>query len=106
MSSFLCAISTIVRCDESCLRNQHRVKVNLSTSANGGTVIGSSAMVTAIRILRPDGLMDRARLLGVCPVCGGTLYLADVDRARKVETWECAQTECAHTEDAPSPSSR
>lgn len=41
-----------------------------------------------------------------CPVCGGTLYLAEADRARKVETWECAEAECEHTEDDPSPSSR
>jgi hypothetical protein len=52
---------------------------------------------------RFDGSRPSSR---VCPVCGGTLYLADVDRARKVETWECARMECVHTEDAPSPSSR
>ena len=41
-----------------------------------------------------------------CPICGGTLYLAEVDNSRKVETWECAETECSHTADVPSPSSR
>jgi len=41
-----------------------------------------------------------------CPLCAGTLYLAEVDHARKVETWECAETECDYTDEALSPSSR
>ena len=41
-----------------------------------------------------------------CPLCKGTLYLAEVDHALKVETWECAQMECNHSEEIPSPSSR
>jgi ssDNA-binding Zn-finger/Zn-ribbon topoisomerase 1 len=41
-----------------------------------------------------------------CPTCGGTLYLAEVNRGRKVETWECAEMECDYAEDLPSPSSR
>lgn len=41
-----------------------------------------------------------------CPVCGGTLYLAEVDHAQKIETWECAEIECDHSEDVLSPSSR
>jgi hypothetical protein len=41
-----------------------------------------------------------------CPVCGGTLYLSEVDHIQKVETWECAETNCDHTEDVLSPSSR
>lgn len=41
-----------------------------------------------------------------CPVCAGTVYLAEVDRVRKVETWDCAEIECDYTEDVSSPSSR
>jgi len=41
-----------------------------------------------------------------CPTCGGTLFLARVDQSRKVETWECAVTECNYTEDVRSPSGR
>ncbi len=41
-----------------------------------------------------------------CPICGGTLYLAEVDHTLKVETWDCAEIECAYTEDVISPSSR
>ena len=54
-----------------------------------------------------DGEFDASRVSNrECPVCGGTLYLAEVDRALKVETWECAEMECDYTEDVPSPSSR
>jgi hypothetical protein len=54
-----------------------------------------------------DGEFDGSRVSSrKCRVCGGTLYLADVDRALKVETWECAEIECDYTEDVPSPSSR
>jgi len=41
-----------------------------------------------------------------CPLCGGILYLAEVDHALKVETWECAEMKCSYTEDVLSPSSR
>lgn len=41
-----------------------------------------------------------------CRICGGTLYLIEVDHALKVETWECAEMDCAYTEDVASPSSR
>lgn len=54
-----------------------------------------------------DGLFDASRFSSrECRLCGGTLYLAEVDGARKVETWECAEIECVYTEDAVSPSSR
>jgi hypothetical protein len=54
-----------------------------------------------------DGQFDASRSSSrVCPTCGGTLYLAEVDKALKVETWECAEIECNYTEDDPSPSSR
>jgi len=54
-----------------------------------------------------DGQFDASRSsLRQCRICGGTLYLADVDRSMKVETWECAELECAFTEDIASPSSR
>jgi len=41
-----------------------------------------------------------------CPTCGATLYLAEVNQVLKVETWECAETDCKYTEDISSPSSR
>jgi hypothetical protein len=41
-----------------------------------------------------------------CPTCERTLFLAEVNRVRKVETWECAETECDFGQDVPSPSSR
>ncbi len=54
-----------------------------------------------------DGQFDASRLsFRECPTCGGTLYLAEVDQAQKVETWECAEMECNYSEDVPSPSSR
>jgi hypothetical protein len=54
-----------------------------------------------------DGQFDVSRMASrQCPTCGGTLYLAEVDRARKSETWECAEIECKYIEDVPSPSSR
>jgi hypothetical protein len=43
------------------------MKLNLSTSANGATVIASSVMVPAIRTLLTGGLMDRACLLERVP---------------------------------------
>lgn len=54
-----------------------------------------------------DGQFDASRVSSrECPICAGTLYLAEVDRALKVETWECAETECDYSEDILSPSSR
>jgi ssDNA-binding Zn-finger/Zn-ribbon topoisomerase 1 len=54
-----------------------------------------------------DGLFDAARVSArECPLCGGTLYLAEVNNPRKVETWECAETQCDYSEDIFSPSSR
>ncbi len=41
-----------------------------------------------------------------CPTCAGTLYLAEVDHTRKVETWDCAEVGCDHTEEVRSPSGR
>jgi hypothetical protein len=53
------------------------------------------------------GQFDASRLSSrECPICGGTLYLAEVNRVLKIETWECAEMECNHTEDIPAPSSR
>ena len=54
-----------------------------------------------------QGSFDPSRLsYRKCPSCGGTLYLAEVDRTRKIETWDCAETDCVYTEDVSSPSSR
>jgi hypothetical protein len=54
-----------------------------------------------------DGQFDASRVSSrECPTCRGTLYLAEVDKALKVETWECAEMECNYSEDVASPSSR
>lgn len=54
-----------------------------------------------------DGQIDASRFSSRdCPACGGTLYLAEVNRVLKVETWECAEMECSYTEDFHSPASR
>lgn len=54
-----------------------------------------------------DGAFDVSRVSSrECPTCGGTLYLAAVDRTLKLETWECAEAACEYTEDVLSPSSR
>ena len=53
------------------------------------------------------GQFDASRISSrECPLCAGTLYLAEVDQVRKVETWECAEADCSYTEDIFSPSSR
>jgi hypothetical protein len=53
------------------------------------------------------GQFDASRISSrECPLCAGTLYLAEVDRVRKIETWDCAEIECDYTEDVFSPSSR
>lgn len=41
-----------------------------------------------------------------CPRCGAVLYLAEVDRSQKIETWECPQKECDFSEECASPSAR
>lgn len=54
-----------------------------------------------------DGQFDPSRISSrKCPVCGGTLYLAEVDQNLKVESWECAEMNCDYVEDILSPSSR
>jgi ssDNA-binding Zn-finger/Zn-ribbon topoisomerase 1 len=54
-----------------------------------------------------DGDFDSSRVSSrKCPICRGTLYLSEVDRTMKVETWECAELECNYTENVSSPSSR
>ena len=54
-----------------------------------------------------DGRFDASRVSSRdCPICGGTLYLREVDNTFKVETWDCAEIDCDYTEDDPSPSSR
>ncbi len=54
-----------------------------------------------------DGRFDLSRVSSRhCPVCAGTLYLAEVDRARKIETWDCAEMACPYTKEVSSPSSR
>lgn len=56
---------------------------------------------------RVDGEFDESRAsIRRCPACGAVLYLAEVDRSRKIETWECPQTDCAYSEEFPSPSAR
>lgn len=53
------------------------------------------------------GEFDASRISSrECPLCGGALYLAEVDQTLKVETWECAAADCYYTEDISSPSSR
>ncbi len=53
------------------------------------------------------GIFDQSRASSRnCPVCGATLYLAEVNRTLKVETWECTEVGCTFSEDDPSPSSR
>lgn len=54
-----------------------------------------------------DGQFDESRaFVRKCPTCGATLYLAEVDQSRKVETWECPQVDCRYAEEFPSPSGR
>lgn len=54
-----------------------------------------------------DGAFDEDRSnVRPCPTCTTPLYLAAVDHVRKVETWECPQSECEFDEDAASPSGR
>jgi ssDNA-binding Zn-finger/Zn-ribbon topoisomerase 1 len=54
-----------------------------------------------------DGRFDDSRVsLRTCPQCGAVLYLAEVRRSQKVETWECPQSECSFSEECTSPSGR
>jgi hypothetical protein len=53
------------------------------------------------------GQFDESRSsLRECRICGGILYLSEVNHALKVETWECVEIECNYNEDVPSPASR
>lgn len=54
-----------------------------------------------------EGGFDHSRAsVRKCPLCGAVTYLAEVDRARKIETWECPQSECDFTQEYASPSAR
>lgn len=54
-----------------------------------------------------EGKFDESRTpTRACPQCGANLYLAEVDRSKKVEIWECPQSECNFSEEYPSPSAR
>ncbi len=54
-----------------------------------------------------DASFDESRSSAkLCPICGSILYLAEVDPQQKVETWECPQSECSHSEEDRSPSGR
>lgn len=53
-----------------------------------------------------EGFDDSRSSLRSCPRCTRALYLAEVDAARKIETWECAQPNCGFSEDLRSPSAR
>ncbi|HLI03071.1 MAG TPA: hypothetical protein VKU93_02265 [Terracidiphilus sp.] len=54
-----------------------------------------------------EGAFDRSRTsVRKCPRCGSILYLAEVDRLRKIETWDCPQGDCDCSEDHPSPAAR
>lgn len=54
-----------------------------------------------------DGKFDDSRTsVRTYPRCGSILYLAEVDRSRKIETWECPQTQWDFSQDHPSPSAR
>lgn len=53
------------------------------------------------------GEFDASRISSrECPLCEGTLYLAEADNNLKVETWECAEVDCNYSADIPSASSR
>lgn len=54
-----------------------------------------------------QGCFDDSRASArACPVCGAFLYLAEVDRSQKIETWECPQHGCDFSEESSSPSGR
>ena len=53
------------------------------------------------------GAFDPSRAsIRTCPACGAFLYLAEVDRSQKIETWECPQSACDFSEESSSPSAR
>jgi predicted RNA-binding Zn-ribbon protein involved in translation (DUF1610 family) len=52
------------------------------------------------------GFDDSRASARLCPNCGAVIYLAEVDQAQKVETWECPQKECGFSEECRSPSAR
>ncbi len=56
--------------------------------------------------LIPDGFDDSRASVRKCPQCGAILYLVEVDRSKKIETWECPQKDCIFSEDYASPSAR
>ena len=54
-----------------------------------------------------DGHFDAFRGSSrICPKCGATLYLAEVDHTRKIETWECTGEKCDYNQEDSSPASR
>ena len=54
-----------------------------------------------------DGEFDDSRAsIRTCPQCGGILYLAEVDRSQKLETWECPVAGCEFSHDDSSPAAR
>jgi len=52
------------------------------------------------------GFDDSRAIVRPCPRCGAILYLAEVDHSKKLEIWECPQTDCDFSEEYPSPSAR
>jgi len=52
------------------------------------------------------GFDDSRASVRLCPLCGAVIYLAEVDHALKIETWECSQKECSFSEESLSPSAR
>jgi predicted RNA-binding Zn-ribbon protein involved in translation (DUF1610 family) len=52
------------------------------------------------------GFDDSRGSARICPNCGAVIYLAEVDHARKLETWECPQKECDFSEECASASAR
>ena len=56
---------------------------------------------------RIDGEFDDSRSsVRKCPRCASILFLAEIDRSRKIETWECPQPGCDFSENSSSPSAR
>ena len=52
------------------------------------------------------GFDDSRASIRTCSQCGAVLYLAEVDRLQKIETWECPRNECDFSEDCASPAGR
>ncbi|KAA6455966.1 hypothetical protein DYQ86_26130 [Acidobacteria bacterium AB60] len=56
---------------------------------------------------RIEGEFDESRAsLQRCPLCDSVLFLAEVDHARKLETWDCPQSACPFSAENASPSAR